>query len=330
MDAQAQRRRALIKQIAYPLLAAALIAFFFWQHYRDDPKWLGRDKEFWYETLYLAFVLGLGVPVLIKWRHSRYFTIRTLSCMASQLLWGWLILYFLLPMAAAGVYLSDQWFPFTAFAQNLWPLEIYGLVVPRYFGWSPVVIGWFTYVVVAGLIIMPLLVLRFGRAYCSWFCSCGNLAETAGDPFRTQSPKGTRWARVEWGISLFVLFAIAATVGLAFNWGNQSVWENGWGYVVKFLFAGVLGVGLYPLVGNRPWCRYWCPWAGLFGGLSKFGRSGIAANTMCMACGLCNKHCDMGIDIRRNAMHGRVTKTTSCVYCGACVAVCPRHVLRVI
>jgi ferredoxin-type protein NapH len=330
MDERGQQRRALAKKIAYPLLAAGLFAFFFWQHYRPDPMWFGRDKDFWYETIYVAFVVGMGVPVLIKWRRSRYFAVRTVSCMVTQILWGWLVIYYLLPMAVAGIELSGHWYPFTAFAQNLWPLEIYGLVVPRYFGWQPVVIGWFVYVLAASLILMPVLVLRFGRAYCSWFCACGNLAETAGDPFRTQSPKGTRWVRFEWGIGAFVLFAIVATIGLGLNRGNQSVWQTGWGFWVKFVFAGALGLGLYPVLGNRPWCRYWCPWAGLFGALSKLGRSGIAANNMCMACGMCNKHCDMGIDIRRHAMHGQVTKTTSCVYCGACVAVCPRNVLRVI
>ncbi len=292
--------------------------------------WLGRDKDFWYETLYLAFVLGMGIPVLLKWRRSRYFTVRTISCMVTQLLFGWAVMYFLLPMRLTGVSLSGQWYPFTVFAQTLWPLEIYGLIIPRYFGWQPIVTAWFVYALVAGLILMPVLVLRFGRAYCSWMCACGNLAETAGDPFRTQSPKGRRASLFEYMLVPFVLFAFAATLGLALKLGHQTVWEQGWGYWVKFLFAGVLGIGLYPLLGNRIWCRYWCPWAGLFGALGKLGRSGIAANHMCMACGMCNKHCDMGIDIRAQAMHGQVTKTTSCIYCGACVAICPRNVLRVI
>jgi polyferredoxin len=323
-------QRALAKKIGYPILAAALIAFFFWQERRTDPMWLGRDKSFWYETLYLAFVLGMGVPVLIKWRRSRYFTIRTISCMASQLVWGYLVIYFILPLSWTTVTYPGGRSSLTPFAQNLWPLEIYGLVVPRYFGFPPVVAGWFVYVVATSLVLMPVLVLRFGRAYCSWFCACGNLAETAGDPFRTQAPKGTRWVRFEWVISAFVLFAILATVFLAFNLPGQKVWQEGWGFWVKFIFSSVIGLGLYPLLGNRPWCRYFCPWAGLFGALGKLGKAGIAANNNCMGCGLCNKHCDMGIDIRRNALRGEITKTTSCVYCGACVAVCPRNVLRVL
>jgi polyferredoxin len=250
--------------------------------------------------------------------------------MVTQLIWGYLLVYFLLPPNWRGVTQSGQLNPFGAFAQNFWPLEIYGVIIPRYYGWIPVVVGWFAYVAITSFILMPPIVLRFGRAYCSWFCPCGNLAETFGDSFRTQSPKGRRSSLFEYIIIVFVIFAIAATIGLTFNLGNQALWQRIWGFWVKFIFAGVIGIGLYPILGNRIWCRYFCPWAGLFGALSKAGRSGIAANNMCMACGMCNKHCDMGIDIRSNAMHARVTKTTSCIYCGACVAICPRNVLRVI
>ena len=120
-----------------------------------------------------------------------------------------------------------------------------------------------------------------GRAYCSWFCACGNLAETAGDPFRTQSPKGPKSSLFEYVIIIFVVFAVAATIGLSFGLGNQDLWISGWNFWTKFIFASILGVGLYPLpLGNRIWCRYFCPWAGLFGALSKFGKSGIAANDM--------------------------------------------------
>ena len=323
-------KNSLARKIAYTIMAAGIVVFYFWQRRRPDPMWFGEDKEFWYTALYLAFVLVMGVPVLIKWRRSRYFTVRTISCMVTQLLWGYLLIYFILPFDWRGVISGGELIPFTAFLQNLWPLEIYGLVVPRYFEMQPVVTGWLIYVVVTSLILMPIVAMRFGRAYCSWFCSCGNLAETAGDPFRTQAPKGRIAVLLEWMIAAFVVYSVAATIGLRFDLGNQALWQEIWGVWIKFFFAAILGIGLYPLLGSRIWCRYFCPWAGMFGALGKLGKAGISANNMCMACGMCNKQCEMGIDIRRNAMCGEVTKTTSCVYCGACVAICPRNVLRVI
>jgi polyferredoxin len=160
------------------------------------------------------------------------------------------------------------------------------------------------------------------------------LAETFGDPFRTQSPKGPKSSYFEWILVPMVLFAVLATISVIFGWGRTETGQTHislaydfWG---KFILAGVIGITTYPLLGPRIWCRYLCPWAGLFGAIGKWGKAGIAANDMCMGCGMCNKHCNMGIDIRANALKGEITKTTSCIYCGACVAVCPRRVLRVI
>ncbi len=217
---------AIRKKIAYPVFAAVLMGLIIWQYYLPETHWLGKDKEFWYTTVYLALVVGMGIPVLVKWRHSRYFTVRTISCMLTQLFFGYLLIYFLLPYSWRGVVIAMNLYPFTAFAQNLWPLEIFGLLVPVYFGFSAVVVGWLLYTVITSLIVMPVLVLRFGRAYCSWLCACGNLAETFGDPFRTQSPKGRRSIKAEWMIVPFVLFAIAATIGIGLGLGNRDVLAN--------------------------------------------------------------------------------------------------------
>ena len=351
---QHQQMRIFWWRVFNLVAATALVIFYCWWRRFPDFLWLGRDKEFWYEAAYLAFVLGMGIPVLVKWRHSRLFVVRTLVVMGIQAFMGFLLVYFILPLSWRGVSLDGHFYPLTAFAQNFWPLEIYGLIIQKYFGFPPVVIGWFSYTILTSLILMPIIALRYGRAYCSWFCACGNLAETFGDPWRTQAPKGRAATWWEWSILPFVLYAIFATVALLLNWGAQtplqlsplsqslltsitgeqlSTWQDVWGvtwdWLVKFFFASVLGIGLYPLLGGRIWCRYFCPWAGLFGALGRLlGKSAIVANNMCMGCGLCNTNCEMGIDIRSNALHGQDTKTTSCVYCGACVAICPRHVLR--
>ncbi|MFQ5809565.1 MAG: 4Fe-4S binding protein, partial [Armatimonadota bacterium] len=98
--------------------------------------------------------------------------------------------------------------------------------------------------------------------------------------------------------------------------------------VVKFVFSSLLGVGLYSLMGGRIWCRYFCPWAGLFGLLASYGRYAIRTRgELCMACGMCSTYCEMGIDIRGHAMRGEPIKTTSCVGCGMCIEKCPRRVL---
>ena len=69
------------------------------------------------------------------------------------------------------------------------------------------------------------------------------------------------------------------------------------------MFAGVLGVGLYPLMGTRVWCRFGCPMAALLGLVQKLGRFRITVKKdMCISCGNCSTYCEMGIDVRQYAM----------------------------
>ena len=35
-------------------------------------------------------------------------------------------------------------------------------------------------------------------------------------------------------------------------------------------FSGVIGVGFYPIMGSRVWCRFGCPMAALLGMQQKF------------------------------------------------------------
>ena len=95
------------------------------------------------------------------------------------------------------------------------------------------------------------------------------------------------------------------------------------------MFAGVIGVGLYPLMGTRVWCRYGCPMAALLGLAQKLGRFRIRVKKdMCIACGNCSTYCEMGIDVRQYAMANQSFTRASCVGCGMCAHVCPRGVLK--
>ncbi|MEE8575655.1 MAG: 4Fe-4S dicluster domain-containing protein [candidate division Zixibacteria bacterium] len=100
-------------------------------------------------------------------------------------------------------------------------------------------------------------------------------------------------------------------------------------FVVVALLSGILGVGLYPLLGNRVWCRFFCPLAGLMGLIQKFGRFRITVkDDMCISCGNCSTYCEMGIDVRMYAQSNLDFKRAACVGCGICAHVCPRGVLR--
>ena len=103
-----------------------------------------------------------------------------------------------------------------------------------------------------------------------------------------------------------------------------------YGFFIGSIFSGVIGVGFYPIMGSRVWCRFGCPLAAILGIQQKyFSRFRITVNGgQCISCGNCSVYCEMGIDVRDYAQRGKNIVRASCVGCGICAAVCPRGVLR--
>lgn len=103
-----------------------------------------------------------------------------------------------------------------------------------------------------------------------------------------------------------------------------------YGFLIGAAFSGVVGVGFYPLMGSRVWCRFGCPMAAYLGILQK-AKSKFRITTnggQCISCGNCSTYCEMGIDVKAYAQQGQDIVRSSCVGCGICSAVCPRGVLR--
>jgi len=270
-----------------------------------SPRWL---DPFVTSTYWLS-VIGFGAWVMVRW-HNTYFRWRTVSAMAMQTVIG---------MVLAGPFALAWGIPEVARRIHLtWPLHMSVLLPGR----SPTVL---VYGIIMSLFIWPVVALVLGKRYCSWFCFCGNLAETAGEGFRTIGPKGPRAQKLD--RTFYFVLVTAAVVTLA-AW-FRVFWPFKWyHWVVGFLLTDVVGIGLYPLVGNRPWCRFFCPLAAALGALSQRGRFAIHTDDQrCIECGTCNRYCEMGIDIRLRARQGIPLKDDQCVGCGACIAVCPRYAL---
>ena len=106
--------------------------------------------------------------------------------------------------------------------------------------------------------------------------------------------------------------------------------QKWYGFLIGAAFSGVIGVGFYPLMGSRVWCRFGCPMAAVLGVFQRcFSRFRITTNGgQCMSCGNCSTYCEMGIDVRAYAEKGENVVRASCVGCGVCAAVCPRGVLK--
>ena len=290
------------------------------------------DRWFLYGFFYTMAVLIMGARMILKYRDNRYQIIRTSSVMFFQLGFAFLIPGLLKMLNQPEYYFSYFW-PLKY--DYIWPSSISYFSNASSLGVFMVFWG-----VVGSVIATPVLTYFFGkRWYCSWVCGCGGLAETAGDPFRHLSDKSLgAWKVERWMVHSVLVFVFLATGLLWLNsalgggiLGNLSMVFSSWyGFFIGLIFAGVIGVGFYPIMGSRVWCRFGCPMAATLGILQKyFSRFRITTNgAQCISCGNCSTYCEMGIDVRWYAQRGQNIVRASCVGCGMCATVCPRGVLR--
>ena len=291
------------------------------------------SQWFLYGLLYTLIILVMGARMISKYRHNKYQIARTVSVMFFQTSFAFI---FLEVLGALNLPQQDL--------KNIWPLDY-----DFFFGWqldqfqSAGAIGMFMLVwgIILVIVGVPLMVHLVGkRWYCSWVCGCGGLAETMGDPWRQLSDKSLRaWKFERWIIHGVLVAAILMTGLTLYTYftGTSSVlgfesWkvQRWYGFLIGAGFAGVVGTGFYPLMGNRVWCRFGCPLAAYLGLVQRFqSRFRITSNGgQCISCGNCSTYCEMGIDVRAYAQQGQDIVRASCVGCGVCAAVCPRGVLR--
>jgi ferredoxin-type protein NapH len=302
----------------------------------DPLSWFFRnrpaDQWFVYGSLYTLGVLVLGAKFIYKYRHNRYQVVRTISVMFFQLMFSFLVPAWMLMMNQPEFYFS-----------YFWPLK-YDYLFPSTIDWLKNSTNLGIFLVFWGaamtFVATPVLTYFYGkRWYCSWVCGCGALAETTGDSFRTLSDKSLNAWRIERYLIYSVLvFIVIVTVLLWINsyqqgglFGDASLTVSKWySFLIGSMFAGVVGTGFYPILGNRSWCRFGCPQAAILGIFQKyFSRFRITTNGgQCISCGNCSTYCEMGIDVKAYAQRGQDIVRASCVGCGVCSAVCPRGVLK--
>lgn len=296
------------------------------------------SQWFVYGTLYTLLILILGVKFMMKYRHNRYQLIRTTVVILSQLL-----LAYLIPEILEGL-TSDKAY-FAKDLKNMWPLNYYffdGWHLDNMRNGGTLGMIYLVWGIALFLVVTPVVTYFVGkRWYCSWVCGCGGLAETAGDSFRhLSSKKMSAWKIERWMIHLVLVLAVVMTSAVLYGYfsGSSTIigidiytwFRQPYGFVIGAAFSGVVGVGFYPVLGSRVWCRFGCPLAAYMGLFQRFkSRFRITTNGgQCISCGNCSTYCEMGIDVRSYAQKGQNIVRASCVGCGICSAVCPRGVLK--
>jgi len=256
-----------------------------------------------------------------------------------------IILPFLGSIGALGAkdgFILTQMFPDESYWRSYgfilaWPLFFFNL-----YG-SNISTFWLIFSLIQTFVIVPYIVYRWGKgAYCGWICSCGALAETLGDEYRTLAPHGPKAKKWE-NFGQWVLLAAFIITGLklistVYNI-NVPVINETVAYTADFLqkfyyigidviFAGVLGAGVYFFLSGRVWCRFGCPLAAWMHIVNRFSRYRIFSDKKkCISCNICTKVCHMGIDVMNYANKGIPMNDVECVRCSACVVNCPTEVL---
>ena len=332
----------------YFIAVGIFIAFVFFGERYFGVKVLDKSQSFWYTGLYSLTILIFGLR-RIKMKPTRYIKFQTWSLILIQIfplfLFPEIIFPYLGKIGALGSsngFVLTQIFPHESYWRSYgfilaWPLNLGNLYNGN------ITTFWLVFSLFQSFVFIPFIVYKWGKgAYCGWICSCGALAETLGDEYRTLAPHGPKAKKWENFGQFALLFAFIITAlklaSILYDFNipviNEKIavtadfFHNFYHFGIDIIFAGVLGVGVYFFLSGRVWCRFGCPLAALMHIYSRFSRYRIFADKKkCISCNICTKVCHMGIDVMNYANKGIPMNDVECVRCSACVVNCPTQVL---
>lgn len=348
MSVKSHSRRSLSERcflvVFFPAVLLVYVACKYpdWLPGDNDPArfhLLGKRPAFWYATAYTAFVAGVCCLVLIS-NRNRYQRSRSREPLSSyqrgkfiSILCAQVIAFYVAPFVIPDLLQPGGFFHD---APRLGSKAAHVYVYPAFQS-----AGLAVYV----FLVIPVAVWFFGKRYCSWFCSCGNLAEAAG-----VLPWGARWVRLHtprgdtarrWEVAQLWVLLFAMFFGIMLLLDSSRVFsapsliaalQSGQDLLIDFFFGSIVGVGAYPILGTRIWCRYGCPLAKGMQLVGRFTRSryAVVPNEKCRGLGLCTEACPMGIDVASFAHKDKQPiqvafglDSTPCIGCGGCIDVCP-------
>ncbi len=293
------------------------------------------DAGFWGTCIYSLLIAVFGLRAYRKY-HLPEQKKRYLSLVGYQL-----VFLFGVPELLAPLVIERPW---KVYALTVpWPLSTWSLIdAPSWAGDTTTAVIWLALAAFVSFVAVPLYVRRNGVRFCSYLCGCGGLAETLGDFWRHLAPRGRTAKQAESFGRLVLVLAIPVTL-LVLNdawqffaagalYETKAFAEHWYGLMVDFWLASIVGVALYPYLGNRVWCRFFCPLRAWMEELAKrITTIVIRANDKCIGCNECTRFCQMGIDVMRFAQKGEAfsNHNSACIQCGICVQVCPMEVLSV-
>jgi thioredoxin reductase/ferredoxin len=309
---------------------------------------LDKPQSFWYTGLYSLTILIFGLR-RIKMKPTRYIKLQTWTLILIQALPLFILPEIIFPvlgraglLGAENGFIISQVFPGESYWRSYgfilaWPLNFSNLYN------SNITTFWLGFSLFQTFIVIPFIVYKWGKgAYCGWICSCGALAETLGDEYRTlapHGPKAKKWENFgQWALLAAFIVTALKLISILYNIEVPIINEkisyasdflHKFYYIgIDIIFEGVIGLGVYFFLSGRVWCRFGCPLAALMHIYTRFSQYRIfAEKKKCISCNICTKVCHMGIDVMNYANKGIPMNDVECVRCSACVVSCPTQVL---
>ena len=280
-------------------IAAFTLAFVGWLNetwlmWFENPIWLNRYTEY-------AIILAFGLWRIIAEKNS--YTQKRLMILVIMVTGFWWLIPWLYPVHEP--YVGFLW------AQPVFP----SLHVPG---------------TMSFFFILALVFLLGRRIICGFNCPCVGIRETVGFAFRD------RTLRAEWTWILrhskwiFFSYYVGVMVVTQFPPNSWTVsFVGGFYLLVAMTYFGSFFIA--PIVGNRFYCRYLCPYGATFGLLNHAGFYGITMHKeKCIDCQRCEQVCDMGIPVwSQGKKSGRVTALEDCMGCARCIVSCPTDALEI-
>lgn len=186
-------------------------------------------------------------------------------------------------------------------------------------------------------VIIFVLALFFGRAYCAWFCPGCGVQEIAGFYIK-KKVKNTKARYLKYFI-FFVWMSVIVTgyilkgftqIDLSLGMTDIPVQRR----ILLTVGAIAIIVPLAILFGKFASCKYIC-WQAPIMVIGKRIRDmlhlpGLRIKTnvdKCKSCGACSKSCPMSIDVAKKISVGEIVDD-ECILCGSCIDACKFDVLK--
>ncbi len=204
-------------------------------------------------------------------------------------------------------------------------------------------------IVTVGFIVFTLGIIStaiLGRWFCGWGCHiiflqdwCGHLLHRAGIKPKAFKSRFLRYLPLALALYMFVWpivyrVAVAPYVQPDLAWPGftsrlmtTDFWATFPGWITAIPFLLVCGFLTVYFLGQKGYCTYACPYAGIFVPVEPLAIGRIRVSDACEGCGHCTAVCTSNVRVHEEvALYGMVVDP-GCMKCMDCVSVCPKEAL---